>query len=116
MFKEADHRSKEVGAILSHDLGIDAITESVEGTTSASNDGDVLLVGTTLRGSLEVLQNCVDNLLMVGRHLIGHLLGQVNQTNQRSVANLIIRVEEKSNNCGKKLLELSGDKIWCTLS
>lgn len=30
--------------------------------------------------------------------------------------NFVIRVEEKFNNCGKKLFELSGDEIWCIFS
>jgi hypothetical protein len=63
--EETDHGANQVGTVLSHDLGVNTVTEGIEGTASAADDADVLLVRGTLRGGLKVLENGSDNLLVV---------------------------------------------------
>ena len=116
MVEETDHGADQVRTVLSHDLGVDTVTEGVKSTASASDDADVALVGGTLRSSLEVLEDSSDDLLVVRGHLIGHLLSEVDQTNKRGVADTGLGVLEERDDGGEKRLELGRDEVGGSLS
>ncbi|KAH6609915.1 hypothetical protein Trco_003261 [Trichoderma cornu-damae] len=109
--KQLDHGADQGGAVLSHDLGVNAVAKGIESTAGASDDADVGLVRRTLRGRLEVLQHSLDDLLMVGSHLIGHLLREVDEANQGGVPDLGLRVAEQVDDGGEERLELGGDEV-----
>lgn len=113
--KQLDHGANQGRAVLGHDLGVDAVAKGVEGTTGASDDADVGLVRRTLRSRLQVLQDSLDDLLVVGNHLIGHLLGKVNEANEGSVSDLELGVEQQVDDGGEERLELGGDEVRSTL-
>lgn len=113
--KETDHGLDQVGTILSHDLGVDTVAEGVEGTTRAANDANILLVGTSLGGSLEVLEDSADDLVVMGSHLIGHLLSEVDQTDKRGVSDLGLGIAEEVDDGREERLKLSRDEVGGTL-
>ncbi|CAF3613877.1 unnamed protein product [Fusarium graminearum] len=104
--EETDHGANQVGTVLSHDLGVNTVTEGVKSTASAADDADVALV----------LENRRDDLLVVRGHLIGHLLSKVDQTNKRGVSDSGVGILEKRDDGREKRLELSRDEVGSTLS
>ncbi|CAG9988556.1 unnamed protein product [Clonostachys byssicola] len=104
-----------IRSVLSHDLGVNTITECVKGSAGRADNVDVHLVGRTFGSGLQVLQDSIDKFLVVGYHLIHHLFGEVNQTNQRGISDLSLGVAQKSNNDREERLQLSGDEVRGTL-
>ncbi|KAK1246113.1 hypothetical protein MKX07_005182 [Trichoderma sp. CBMAI-0711] len=115
MVKQLDHRADKRRAVLSHDLGVNAVAKGVESTAGAADDADIGLVRRTLRGRLEVLQDSLDDLLVVGSHLIGHLLGEVNEANKGGVSDLEFGVAQQVDDGGEERLELGRDEVRSTL-
>ncbi|CAH0048414.1 unnamed protein product [Clonostachys solani] len=113
--KEPDHGSHQIRSVLSHNLGVNTITECVKCSAGRADNVDVHLVGRTFGSGLQVLQDSIDKFLVVGYHLIHHLFGEVNQTNQRSISDLSLGVAQKANNDREERLELSGYEIRRTL-
>ncbi|CAH0015126.1 unnamed protein product [Clonostachys rhizophaga] len=113
--EEPDHRTHQIGPVLSHNLGINTITECVKGSAGRADNVDVHLVGRTFGSSLQVLQDSIDKFLVVGHHFIHHLFGEVNQPNQRSISDLSFGVAQKANNEREEGLQLSGDEVRRTL-
>ncbi|KAK1246368.1 LOW QUALITY PROTEIN: hypothetical protein MKX08_000170 [Trichoderma sp. CBMAI-0020] len=102
--KQLNHGANQGRAVLSHDLGVDTITEGIKSTTGASDDADVGLVRRTLGSRLEVLQDSLNDLLVVDK------------TDQSSMSDLGLRVAEQVDDGRQKRLELGRDKIRSTLS
>lgn len=115
VFKETDHGANQVRTVLGHNLGVDTVTEGIKSSAGTADDADILLVGSTLGSSLEVLQNGRDDLLVVRGHLVGHLVGEVDETNKGSVADLVLRVAQQVDDGGQQGRELGGDEVGGTL-
>ncbi|GJC98865.1 hypothetical protein ColKHC_07691 [Colletotrichum higginsianum] len=113
--EELTHRDNQLGAELVDQVVLESLTdEGVEGTTGSTDDSDTLLVGGAGDG-LEVGEEGADEFAVLGRELVGHLVGEVDETDKGSVTDRAILVVQELKNNGQQGLELGGDEVRSTL-
>ncbi|GKT44783.1 uncharacterized protein ColSpa_04964 [Colletotrichum spaethianum] len=114
--EELAHGDNQLGAELLDQLVVKTLAnERVESATGGANDSDALLVGGAGDG-LKVGEEGADELPVLGGELVGHLVGEVDETDEGSVTDRAVLVVQELENDGQQRLELGGNEVRRTLS
>ncbi|GKT59946.1 hypothetical protein ColTof4_00089 [Colletotrichum tofieldiae] len=110
------HGDNQLGAELLDQLVVKTLAnEGVESAAGSANDSDALLVGGAGDG-LEVGEEGADEVPVLGRELVGHLVGEVDETDEGSVTDRAVLVVQELENDGQQRLELGSNEVGSTLS